>query len=70
MFVYSLESPRLDDSNKNTQHTFILEKLKAYPYYASCPGTMINSHKLELPLSQPSYHGSKDVRDIEVRLYE
>ena len=30
---------------------------------------MINTHKLELPLSQTRFHGSKGVRAIEVLLY-
>ena len=30
---------------------------------------MINTHKLELPLSQTYFHGSKGVRAIEVLLY-
>ena len=37
---------------------------KRYPYYASCPGAMINTHQLEIPMS----HGSKGVRVIEVQL--
>ena len=31
---------------------------------------MINTHKLELPLSRTYFHGSKGVRAIEVRLYK
>ena len=30
---------------------------------------MINTHKLELPLSRTYFHGSKGVRAIEIRLY-
>ena len=30
---------------------------------------MINLHRLELPMSRTNFHGPKDVRAIEVRLY-
>ena len=30
---------------------------------------MINPQWLELPMSRPNFHGPKDVRAIEVRLY-
>ena len=44
---------------------------KRYPYYASCPGTMLNTHKLDLrTMSQTYFHGSKGVRAIEVLLYD
>ena len=39
------------------------------PYYASGPGTIINPHWLELPLSRTNSHSPEGVRDIEVRLY-
>ena len=40
---------------------------KRYPYYASCPGTMLNTHKLDLrTMSQTYFHGSNGVRAIEV----
>ena len=42
---------------------------KRYPYYASCPGAIINPHWLELPLSRTNFHGPKVVRTIEVLLY-
>ena len=42
--VYSLESPLWGDSTENTQHTFMLEKLKENPYYAFCHGAMINTY--------------------------
>ena len=42
--VFSLESPQWGDSNENAQHTFMLKKSKIYPYYASWPGGMINTH--------------------------
>ena len=35
----------------------------------SSPGTMINPHWLELPMSRRNLYGRKDVRAIEVRLY-
>ena len=38
-------------------------------YFASCSGTMINTHWLELPLSRTYLHSPKSVRAIEVRLY-
>ena len=44
-------------------------KSKRYPYSASWPGAMINTHKLELPLSRTYFHGSKGVRAIEVLQY-
>ena len=65
--MYSLESPQCGNSNEDTQHTFVLEKLKEI-YLLSWPGAMINTHKLELPLSRTSFYGSKGVRAIEVRL--
>ena len=37
------------------------------PYYASFPGTIINPHWLELPMSRTNFHGPKGVRAIEVR---
>ena len=37
--------------------------------FASWPGTMINSQWLELPMSRTFVYGPKDVRAIEVRLY-
>ena len=43
-------------------------KSKIYPYYDSRPGTMINTHYFELPLSQTYFHSSKGVRAIEVLL--
>ena len=47
-----------------------LRKSKRYPYYASRPGAMINTHKLELPhnlelpLSRTYYHGFKGITAI------
>ena len=37
--------------------------------FASRPDTVINPQWLELPMSQTVFHGPKDVRAIEVRLY-
>ena len=66
-YVYSLES-----------HEAILmrthkipsceRKSKRFPYYASWPGAVIHTHYLELALSRTYFHGSKDVRAIEVLL--
>ena len=39
--VYSLESPRLGDSNENTQRNFMLKKIeKKYPFYVASSGAM------------------------------
>ena len=47
----------------------MLKKIeKKYPYHASWPGAMINSYKLELPLSRTHFHGSKGVGAIEALL--
>ena len=37
--------------------------------FASRPGAMINFHWLELSMARTIFHGPKDVRAIEVRLY-
>ena len=37
--------------------------------FASRPGVMINLHWLELPMARTLFHGPKDVRATEVRLY-
>ena len=45
---------------------------KKYPklsLFASWTGAMINPQWLELPMSRTNFHGPKDVRAIEVRLY-
>ena len=68
--VYSIESPHQGDSNECTQHTFMLKKIKKkYPYYATWPGIIINTHWLKLPLSRTYFHGSKGVPAIEVIPY-
>ena len=37
--------------------------------FASWTGAMISPQWLELPMSRRNFHGPKDVRAIEVRLY-
>ena len=37
--------------------------------FASRPGAMINPQWLELPISRTNFHGPKDVRATDVRLY-
>ena len=67
----SLESPDRGDSNEQTQHAFMLEKLeKINLYYASYPGAMNNIYQLELPLSRTYFYGSKGVRAIEFLLFK
>ena len=54
---------------------FIMElcrKSKRFPklsLFASWTGAMSNPQWLELPMSRTNFHGPKDVRAIEVRLY-
>ena len=70
--VYSLESPHRGDSNEYTQHTIIVENRKDFPklsLFASWTGAMTNPQWLELPMFRTNFHGPKDVRAIEVRLY-
>ena len=70
--MYSLESPHRGDSNEYTQHTIIVQKIEDFPklsLFASSTGVMINPQWLELPMSRTNFHGPKDVRAIEVRLY-
>ena len=57
--MYSLESPHRGDSNENTYHTLVLEKLKEIALLCPPPhpGAMINTHKLEVPPSRTSLHG-------------
>ena len=43
-------------------------KSKIYLYFAFGSGAMINTHKLELPLSRTYFHSPEGVRAIEVRL--
>ena len=42
---------------------------KRNPCYASWPGTMITTHKHELPMSGTYIHDPKDVQAIAVLLY-
>ena len=42
----------------------------AYPYYASWPGAMINTHSLKLPPSRTYFHGSKGVLAIDALLHD
>ena len=49
-----------------------VENRKDFPklsLFASWPGAMINPQWLELPISRTNFHGPKDVRATEVRLY-
>ena len=39
-------------------------------FFASWRGVMINPQWLELPMSRTNFHGPRDVRAIEVRLYK
>ena len=39
------------------------------PSLASWPGAMIKPRWFELPMSRTNFHGPKDVRAIEVRLF-
>ena len=65
--MYSLKSPHRGDSNENTQHTiFVLSSKRPV---ASRPDAMANSQWVVLPMSRINFHGPKDVRVIEVRLY-
>ena len=44
----------------------MLKKIKKiYPYYATWPGCMINTHLLEIPLFRTYFHGSKSVRSSD-----
>ena len=72
--MYSLESPHRGDSNEYTQHTIIVWKIEQINlnYRHLLPewfGTIINPQWLEPPMSRTNFHGPKDVRAIEIRLY-
>ena len=59
--------------NRYWQTSFLCELnskcvLKSFPF-AYRPSAMINRQWLELPMSRTKFHGHKDVRAIEVRLY-
>ena len=50
----------------------LCRQLKKFPklsLFASWTGAMINPQWLELPMSRTNFHGPKDVRAIDVRLY-
>ena len=52
--------------------TLFIEDWKYFPRlspFASWPGTKINHHWFELPMSRRSFHGPRDIQAIEVRLY-
>ena len=53
-------------------YNYCVENRKDFPklsLFASWTGAMINPQWLELAMSQTNFHGPKDVRAIEVRLY-
>ena len=57
-------------SSLNNNHC--VENRKDFPkllLFTSWTGAMINPQWLELPMSRTNFHGRKDVRAIEVRLY-
>ena len=45
------------------------ERFPKLSLFASLPCAMINPQWLEIPISRTNFHGPKDVRAIEVRLY-
>ena len=56
----------------HSTYNHCVENRKDYPklsLFASWSGDMINPQWLELPVSRTNFHGPKDVRAIEVRLY-
>ena len=55
-------------STFNIQLLYRKSKLR-YRYLLFAIGTVINPQWLELPMSRTVFHGPKDVRAIEVRLY-
>ena len=46
------------------------KKIPRLSLFASSPGTMINPHWLELPMSRTVFYGPIVVRAIKVRLYQ
>ena len=53
-------------------HHYFIENRADIPklsIFASWPPAMFNPQWLELPMSRTNFHGSKDVRTIEVRPY-
>ena len=71
-WVYSLESPHRGDSNEYTQHTIIVLKFEnislnyRYLFPELVPWLTLSGSNYQ---SQTNFHGLKDVRAIEVRLY-
>ena len=56
----------------HSTYNHCVENRKDFPklsLFASWTGVMINPQWLELPMSRTNFHGPKDVRAIEVRLY-
>ena len=70
--MFSLESPRRCHSNVHSTYNRCVENRKDLPklsLFVSWTDAMNNPQWLELPMSQTNFHGPKDVRAIEVRLY-
>ena len=56
----------------STLYNYCVENRKDFPklsLFSSSTGAMINPQWFELPMSRTNFHGPKDVRAIEVRLY-
>ena len=66
--MYSLESPHQCDFNEYIRFRHVIEN-KKHLWFVSCPGAVINTHKLKLSMSRTHFHRSKGVRAIEVLLY-
>ena len=56
-------------SSRRYNHCVENRKFLKLSLFASWTGAMINPQWLELPMSRTNFHGPKDVRAIEVRLY-
>ena len=61
--VYALELPHRENRVENRKD---FPKLSLF---ASWTGAMINPQWLDLPMSRTNFHGPKDIRAIEIRLY-
>ena len=70
--VNSLESPHRGDSNEYTQHNITAQIDNISLNYRHLLPNLapLLTQWLELPISRSSFHGPKDVRAIEVRLYD
>ena len=59
--------------NEYTQHThYFIESRKVVPkssLFTFSSDAIVNPQWLELPMSRTNFHGPKDVRAVEVRLY-